>query len=68
METDNITDMSGILYNCTSIKTLPDISKWNTDNVINMNKIFYNCTSIESLPDISKWKNNNVKKNGLNFL
>ena len=32
---NNISDMSGIFYNCSSLKSLPDISHWNTINVKN---------------------------------
>ena len=45
--------MSKIFYNCSSLKYLPDISKWDTNNVINMNGLFYICSSLEKLPDIS---------------
>ena len=45
---------------CSSLTSLPDISKWNTNNVINMSSIFCKCSSLSSLPDISKWNINNV--------
>ena len=54
-------NMSEIFYNCLSLLSLPDISKWNTNNVNNMSYMFYNCSSLSSLPDISKWNTNNVK-------
>ena len=31
--TNNITDMSGMFFNCSSLSSLPDISKWNTNKV-----------------------------------
>ena len=42
---------------CSSLSSLPDISKWNTNNVTDMGGMFYNCSSLSSLPDISKWNN-----------
>ena len=39
-------DMSKILYNCLSLSSLPDISKWNTINVNNMSEMFSNCLSL----------------------
>ena len=39
--------MSGIFFNCKSLKELPDISNWKTDNVINMSRMFYNCENIK---------------------
>ena len=52
---NNISDMNGIFYNCSSLKYLPDISDWDTNNITNMSTLFYNCSSLISLPDISKW-------------
>ena len=46
--------MSYMFYNCDSLKSLPDISKWDTKNATNMSYMFYNCDSLESLPDLSK--------------
>jgi len=57
---NGITNMSYMFYRCTSISSLPDISKWNTNNVTNMNYMFYRCLSLSSLPDISKWNTSNV--------
>ena len=55
-----------MFFNCSSLSSIPDISKWNINNVENMIALFYNCVSLSSLPDISKWKTNSVKKmNGL---
>ena len=52
--------MYGIFGECSSLLSLPDISKWNTINVTDMSYIFYNCSSLSSLPDISKWNTNNI--------
>ena len=46
--------------NCSSLLSLPDISKWNTINVNDMSSIFYNCSLLISLPDISKWNSDNL--------
>ena len=51
----NVTNMSYMFYNCESLISLPDISKWNTNNVKDMCYMFCNCYSLSSLPDISKW-------------
>ena len=40
---------------CSSLISLPDISKWNIKNVINIDKIFNGCTKIKSFPDISRF-------------
>ena len=52
--------MSGIFSNCSTLSTLPDISKWNTNNVKNKSGIFSNCSGLSSLSDISKWNTNNT--------
>ena len=40
---------------CSSLSSLPDISKWNTININNMSYMLYECSSLSILPDISKW-------------
>ena len=56
----NVTNMSFMFYGCSSLISLPDISKWDTKNVIYMSSMFSGCSSLISLPDISKWDINNV--------
>ena len=41
---------------CCSLKSVPDISKWNPANLIDKSDIFIGCSSLKSIPDISKWK------------
>ena len=53
--------MNKLFYNCSSLKSIPDISQWNTSNITDMSQIFYNCSLIKSLPDISKWNTDKVK-------
>ena len=52
--------MIGLFCGCSSLKYLPDISKWNISNVTNLFGIFYECSSLYCLPDISKWNTQNV--------
>ena len=40
------TDINGLFYNCSSLLSLPDISKWNTNKVTNMGDMFYGCPNI----------------------
>ena len=40
---------------CSSLTSLPDISKWNTKNVENMESLFYNCSKLLIMPNISNW-------------
>jgi len=51
-----------MLYECNSLISLPDISKWNTSNVKDMSKMFSGFNSLISLPNISKWNTSNLKK------
>ena len=48
---------------CSSLTSLPDLSKWNVSNVNDISGLFYGCSSLTSLPDISKWNINNVNNN-----
>ena len=41
---------------CTSLISLPDLSKWDASNLKGMNSLFIDCLFLISLPDISKWK------------
>ena len=52
--------MNYIFSYCSSLSSLPDISKWNTSNVTGMSGMFFGCSSLSSLPDISKWDINIV--------
>ena len=47
---------------CSSLSSLPDISKWNTNNAIKMDLMFSGISSLSSLPDISKWNTNSVTR------
>ena len=57
---DNVTDMNNMFSECSSLKSLPDISNWKTNKVINMSIMFCECSSLISLPDINKWNTSNV--------
>jgi surface protein len=43
MESKNVTNMSSMFYGCRSLKSLPNISKWDTKKVTLMNSMFYDC-------------------------
>ena len=49
---------------CSSLSSLPDISKWKIDKKIEMKDLFKNCYSLSSLPDISQWNNGEKKDVG----
>ena len=38
--------MSSMFAECSSLSSLPDISKWNTNNVTNMDYMFDGCSNI----------------------
>ncbi|MCR5454751.1 MAG: BspA family leucine-rich repeat surface protein, partial [Bacteroidales bacterium] len=58
LNTENVTNMSGMFYNCKALTTL-DVSKFDTKNVTNMSGMFNGCTALESL-DVSKFDTKNV--------
>ena len=62
----NITNAYSMFSGCSSLISLPDISKWNTSNITRMDSMFYGCSSLISLPDISVWDTSNVTR--LDFL
>ena len=66
---NNVIDLSGMFEECSSLLSLPDISKWNTsNNIINMRKMFYGCSSLLSLPpEFSNLNTSNVEDMSLLF-
>ena len=52
-----------MFYECSSLSSLPDISKWNFKNVRDISNMFDGCLKLESLPNISMWNiNDNVRE------
>ena len=50
LNTDNVTNMSYMFYNCSKLtSTSLDVSKFNTANVTDMSYMFYNCSGLTSL-------------------
>ena len=58
---EKIGDFHGLFQGCSSLISLPDISKWNTSKIKSMDLVFCDCTSLISLPDISKWDISSIK-------
>ena len=52
--------MSYMLYDCYSLKELPDIYKWKVENLINASYMFYGCSSLFTIPELSKWNPKNI--------
>ena len=46
-----INNISFLFSGCSSLKELPDISKWNLNNVNNISELFYGCSSLKELPE-----------------
>ena len=46
--------MNGLLNQCYSLSSLPDISRWDTSKVNNMKSTFGQSISLISIPDILK--------------
>ena len=58
LKTDNVTDMSWMFYNCSSLASL-DVSGFNTANVTDMRFMFCHCSGLTSL-DLSGFNTANV--------
>ena len=62
---ENTVDMSYMFHGCSSLKSIPDFSKWNLKNkVTNVTGMFGGCTSLKAFNELPKW-NNRMKKNSL---
>ena len=56
--TSNVTDMSSMFYDCSSLTSL-DLSNFDTSNVTNMSRMFERCNNLPSL-DVSGFNTSNV--------
>ena len=56
-ETGEVSDMSYMFYNCSSLGIMPDISKWKIANLLKITNMLSGCSSLKNFPDISKWSN-----------
>ena len=54
-----------MFFDCSSLQSLPDISKWAMNNIININSIFCYCCLLSYLSDISKWNLKNLNINNI---
>ena len=57
---ENVTNMSGMFENCTSITDLTPIKDWNTSSVTNMRYVFNQCENLVNASAINDWKIANV--------
>ena len=48
--------MSEMFRECSSLISLPDISKWDISKLNDITKIFYECKSLISMPNISNFE------------
>ena len=55
-----IYNMNNLFSGCSSLKYLPNISKWNLKNTTDISLMFAGCTSLIYLPDISNWNTQNI--------
>ena len=51
MEKNDKCIMNSIFSGCSSLISLPDISKWKTSDINNINNMFSYCSSLISLPN-----------------
>jgi len=58
--TENVIDMRGMFYGCSSLSSVENLSNLNTKNVIDMSQLFYDCSSLTSI-DFSGLNTENVK-------
>ena len=56
-----LTDISGMFYNCISLKSIANFADYNINKISDIDSIFFGCTYLSSLPDISNWSINNIK-------
>ena len=57
---ENLTDISYMFYECSSLLSINTIPNFNTENVNNMSYLFYRCSSLISINGLSNWQTENV--------
>ena len=60
-EKEPMFNISYMFYDCTDLKSLPDINSLNTEKILDMSYMFYNCISLSNIPDIFKWNLSKVR-------
>ena len=65
LNTANVTDMSKMFYNCSSLTSL-DVTHFNTEEVRNMSFMFYRCSSLTSL-DVTHFNTEEVRNMSFMF-
>ena len=58
-DSSNVTDMSYMFYNCSSIKTMNLTGSFDVSKVTNFSGTFYNCSSLTDL-NITTWQTNSA--------
>ena len=61
LKINNIRDMSYMFYDCKTLYSIGEDSKFDTSGVTDMSYMFYNCNSLSILSCISKWNTSNVE-------
>ena len=63
-----ITNVSYMLKDFSSLKSVQNLETLKTDKITNMKFIFYKCSSLKKISDISHWDTKNVKSMRALFL
>ena len=58
--------MKHLFSYCSSLRLLPDISKWNTKNLENIDYLIIGNSLLLTIPDISKWNIKNINTDIIN--
>ena len=57
---NKVTDMSDMFYDCSSLESFDEKSKWDTSKITNMSGVFYGCKCLKEVNFISKWNTSKV--------
>ena len=63
---NNVKTTIGLFSKCSSLKSLPDLSKWNLINLKKIDNIFEECSSLLSFPNSVKLNFNIIDQNNAN--
>lgn len=64
INTEHVTDMSGMFSDCFYLRTIEGLGDWDVGNVTNMSAMFTRCSLLSKIDDLSNWNTKNVEDMG----
>jgi surface protein len=60
LDVSHVTNMSGMFWRCTSLKSISGLSQWDVSHVTDMDCMFSGCKFLETVDALAQWDTHNV--------